>query len=493
MFYARYTSPILLGIGNALPLLTLCLYSPILETLYMQHNPRHPRRSSMTSRIAGYVFLIITLSMLAFTALVQTQLQWSIQQQADAVGHSLLLQTRNVAENALSTDDTLSVAVLVRQLVDNPYVSYAALQNLEQRTIAEAGLRSKSSKAEATSYSQALSLQGQPSGSLLLQIDTQHLQSPLAFSMQSIAAMGLGIALLALLLAIYLGRSIAVPLQSLSDWLVNPSTPAPQRQRSDEIGLLARQLNQQILDETPQRLAPEDKTERTPLESSNSPSPLVSKSSAPQTAALPAPLAMQLMTHNTTLPFAAGPRTAILAVELGHMDELRKLSKTHLAALIAKHNAAVKHAARLYSGQLYTLTAGRMLMTFSAEEQNYPRNAICAAELLRAFASNLHNEIRNSGINLHIQLGLSEGHLAKDITLGELLLSETAQTALKMNQSSYNVLILSNSLAQNSRLTTCARMLAAPQPEDASSLVSLIEPYRTQVQSQLHSLQHNLS
>ena len=85
------------------------------------------RRISIASRITGYTALTLVICLLAFTWLMHTQLKWSIQQQADALGQSLLQQTSLTAQSALSANDGLSLAVLLRELVDNPYVSHAAL------------------------------------------------------------------------------------------------------------------------------------------------------------------------------------------------------------------------------------------------------------------------------------------------------------------------------------------------------------------------------
>ena len=145
----------------------------------------HSRRTSIASRITSYVFLTISICLLAFAWMVHTQLQWSLQQQAQALGHSLLQQTRSPVGDALSVDDTLSIAVLLRELVSNPYVPYAALYNVDKRILAEAGLRPSTKPTAAGVYSQQLSLQNITSGSLQLQIDMDKLQQPLTTSLQS--------------------------------------------------------------------------------------------------------------------------------------------------------------------------------------------------------------------------------------------------------------------------------------------------------------------
>lgn len=444
----------------------------------------HSRRSSITSRITGYVFLIIATSLLAFAWLVHAQLQWSVQQQADALGQSLLQQTRSVVEGALSADDTLSVAVLLRDLVDNPYVSHAALYSVDNRILAEAGKRPKSTSSQHNLYSQQLSFENVIAGSLHLHIDINKLQQPLTTSMQSMAVLGLVLLVLALILSVHLGRSLALPLQSLSNWLINPAPPAPFITRSDEIGLLARQLNQYFIDDTQTALIPvlepaEDLTQPTTTDEHAVPYQHMVDT-------------IPLSALDTVRPHAAQPvtsRTAVLAVEFGSMEQLRQLPSDRFNQLTKKYRHAVQHSAALYGGQLHALTDGRSLITFHSEHDEYPRNALCCGELLRAFGHALQIEVADSGIALHIQLGLSEGPSAKDVSLGELLLSESAQTALSLSQHSRNLLLLSDNLAQHSSIAACSRIRPITQPEDACCLETLLNPYPALLQNQLQNLQ----
>lgn len=451
----------------------------------MQADSIHPRRSSIASRIAGYVFLIIAICLLAVAWLVHTQLQWSIQQQADALGQSLLQQTQSTAEGALSANDTLSVAVLLRELVENPYVSHATLYSTDQRILAEAGKRPKTNSTKYSMYTQDLSPQNVLSGSMDLHIDMTRLQKPLTTSMQSIAAFGVVILLFALTLSIHLGRSLALQLQTLSNWLINPAPPAPYVQRGDEIGLLARQLTQYFIDDTQTGSIPI-------LEQVAELEPHTDSAFNSLTAAPPSTTDQAKPQSSPTVPvYPAVARTAVLAVELNNMEQLRQLPDERRITLLKHYNNAVKHAAVFHTGQVYTLADSRCLITFNSESDEYPRNAVCCAELLRKFAQGLQTELTDAEFKPHIHLGLSEGALLKDASLGELLLSESTQTALALSQHSDNALLISNSLAHNSRLAVCARIDSAAQPDEASCLEALLPAYQSVLESQLQSLQHS--
>lgn len=78
-----------------------------------------------------------------------------------------------------------------------------------------------------------------------------------------------------------------------------------------------------------------------------------------------------------------------------------------------------------------------------------------------------------------------------DASLGELLLSESAQAALELSQHSRNLLLLSNNLAEHSSIAACSRTRIIAKPENASCVESLLNPYPALLQSQLHHLQNN--
>lgn len=456
---------------------------------------KHPKRASITSRIAGYNTLIILSCLLAFAWLMHTQLQWSVTQQADALGSNLLKQTHTATEGALSAEDTLSVAVLLRDLVDNPYVAYAALQSTDNRVLAEAGQRPKLNSAEPGLYSKKLFYQDNAAGSLHLQIDLHKLREPLNISMQSMAALGLALLLCVLFLSIHLGRSVAQPLQALSNWLINPVPPAPHTQRADEVGLLARQLNKYFIADTqttdPLAIEPTRAEEDVAIAGSDV-FPVVTTDDKDQQGSAKdstRPNVQLGSTETTPTQPAQAQRSAILAVELGSMEQLRQLPQEHLAELLKKYRHAVEQSAALYDGQLYSLADGRSMITFPSNHAHYPRNALCCGELLRAFGHNLQMDVSDQDIPLKIKLGLSESTVSQDASLGELLLSQGAQTALALSQQSRNLLLLSEDLASNSNIIASARIRSIAKPEHAKCLEALNEPYPALLEEQLISLQ----
>ncbi len=456
------------------------------------------RRVSIASRITSYTVLIIAMCLIAFVWLMHTQLKWSVQQQADALGQSLLKQTSMTAESALSANDALSLAVLLRELVNNPYVKHAAIYSVDNRVLAEAGLRPKSSLAEQGFYSQQLSFQDVIAGTLHLHIDINKLREPLQTSLQSMAVLGAVLLVLAIFLSMHLARSIALPLQHLSNWLINPVPPAPHTQRPDEIGLLARQLNEYFvvdtLNEDIPTLEPILANEGKKTAANNTETDLAEDDDSEDFSYNSVLDTIPISALDSVRPHAPQQlteRTAILAVEFGNLEQLRQLPQERLIGLLKKYRHAVEQSAMLYGGQLHTLTDGRSLISFHSDNAEYPRNALCCGELLRAFGHALQIEVADSGIALHLQLGLSEGLPMKDMSLGELLLSESAQAALELSLHSRNLLLLSNKLAENSSIVACSRVRMIAKPDNASCVESLLNPYPALLQNQLQHLQKN--
>ena len=171
------------------------------------------------------------------------------------------------------------------------------------------------------------------------------------------------------------------------------------------------------------------------------------------------------------------------------MEQLRQLPQSRLAELLKKYRYGVEQSAALYDGQLYSLADGRSIITFASSHSHYLRNALCCGELLRAFGHSLQMEVADQDIPLKIKLGLSEGTTSQNASLGDLLLSKSAQAALALSQQSRNLLLLSDDLASNSSITASARIRAIAQPENTSCLDSLNEPYPAILEKQLINLQ----
>ncbi|HCS06809.1 MAG TPA: histidine kinase, partial [Pseudomonas sp.] len=187
-----------------------------------------------------------------------------------------------------------------------------------------------------------------------------------------------------------------------------------------------------------------------------------------------------------TAPSAPQP-SAVLAVQLGAQDQLRRLPRARLTELLERYRDCLEQAASLYDSELHTLNDGSTLMLFHSEDSgdDYLTNAICCGELLRALGHALQIEVADSGITLQLQLGLVVGEGLTGMSQIDLLLTETAQDALALSQHSRNLLLVERKISDDALIRQRARIRPIASPEGACCVERLMEPYPSMLERQL--------
>ena len=150
--------------------------------------------------------------------------------------------------------------MLLNTLVKNPLVAHAAIYSVDQRILAEAGSRPKQSLLGATEglYSTPITFQEVIAGHLRISLDMQQFQQPMMISLQSMGLISLILLILALYFSLRLGRQISTPLLQLRVWLRDPDNPAPGAELQNELGDLARDLEERLVPEKPPAPEPEE-------------------------------------------------------------------------------------------------------------------------------------------------------------------------------------------------------------------------------------------
>ena len=179
--------------------------------------------------------------------------------------------------------------------------------------------------------------------------------------------------------------------------------------------------------------------------------------------------------------------SAVLAVQLGAQDQLRRLPRARLTELLERYRDCLDQAASLYQSELHTLNDGSTLMLFHSEDsgEDYLTNAICCGELLRALGHALQIEVADSGITLQLQLGLTVGDDLFGMSQIDLLLTEIAQDALALSQHSRNLLLVERKISEDTLIRQRARIRPIASPEGASCVERLMEPYPSMLERQL--------
>ncbi|MEO4045497.1 histidine kinase [Pseudomonas sp. CAU 1711] len=496
-------------------------------------NALRQRRVPIALRIASHSLLLVALALVIYAWVMGMQFKQAMQQQADALGQSLTVQTAASATELLVSNDILSLNVLLGNLAKNPLVAHAAIYSVDNRILAEAGARPVQSLLGETEglYSTPITFQEVIAGQLRISLDMQQFQQPMTISLQSMGLLSLILLALAMSLSLRLGRHISIPLLQLRLWLRDPDDPAPGAGRQDEIGDLARQLQARLV---PEKAEPEPQHEpqHEPQDDYADFADHEHFADAQQThepgfampdlraaadydedfaepAARPAPAFRQddddpfadlrdLQPEPAFEPAQPQPSvepaqverrisTAVLAVQLGAQEQLRHLPRARLLDLLQRYRDCLEQAAALYQGKLFTLNDGSSLMLFSSEYagEDHLTHALCCGELLRALGHALQIEVADSGITLQLQLGLTRSDEEIGPSQAEVLLSEAAQDALALAQHSRNLLLVQRGVADDPLLRQCARIRAIASPEGASCVERLLDPYPSLLERQL--------
>ena len=480
------------------------------------------RRIPLALRIASHNVILVALALVIYAVVMGLQFKQAMHDQADALGQSLTTQTATSATELLVSNDILSLNVLLNNLTKNPLVAHAAIYSVDNRILAEAGERPKNGLlGEAKGmYQTKITFQDVTAGHLRISLDMNQFQQPMTISLQSMGILSAILLALALALSLRLGRHISTPLLQLRVWLREPDPYTPAINRQDEIGDLARQLHTRLAPPAPEpEPEPEPDYDDSDYED-NEPKPAFEVRNLrdpdfDEAPAAPAPkAAARHVVHaeedeNDEDPFAdlrdsssATPATlakpqpaapsapqpsAVLAVQLGAQDQLRRLPRARLTELLERYRDCLEQAASLYDSELHTLNDGSTLMLFHSEDSgdDYLTNAICCGELLRALGHALQIEVADSGITLQLQLGLVLGEGLTGMSQIDLLLTETAQDALALSQHSRNLLLVERKISDDALIRQRARIRPIASPEGACCVERLMEPYPSMLERQL--------
>ena len=473
------------------------------------------RRVPVALRIVSHSLLLVAAALVIYAGIMSMQFRHAMQQQADAVGQSLVTQTANSAAELLVANDNLSLNVLLSNLARNPLVAHAAVYSPDNRVLAESGTRPSQGLLTATDgiYSTPIRFQDVTAGQVRLALDMDQFQQPMMISLQNMGLLGLILLALTLILSLRLGRQLSIPLLELRVWLRDPDDPAPGAGRLDELGDLARQLQSRLVPPKPPKAeVAEDDDPFADEQGGLSVKPPARKTAAAKPAARKAPVAdadgeldadafAELVPDSFTepppTPAPVVPTepdivtSAVLAIQLGAQDQLSRLPRSRLEQLLERYRDCLQQATELYDGELHTLKDGGSLILFHerSDDDDYLTRALCCGEIMRALGHALQVEVVGSGATLQLQLGLTQGERLAGLELAQLLENTTVRNAQALSRHSRNLLLVEQSIAEDELLRKRARIRTIASPAGASCVERLLEPYSATLERHLVRLE----
>ncbi|TDJ78637.1 histidine kinase [Pseudomonas putida] len=459
------------------------------------------RRVPLALRIASTNIFLVALALVIYACVMGLQFKQAMHEQADALGQSLTTQTATSATELLVSNDILSLNVLLGNLVKNPLVAHAAIYSVDNRILAEAGQRPRNSllgEAEGL-FQTKITFQDVTAGQLRISLDMSQFQQPMLISLQSMGILAAILLALALSLSLRQGRYITTPLLQLRVWLRDPHPYTPAIDRQDEIGDLARQLHARLAPPPPPEPEEdeEDEGDFDDLYDQQPPAPrATAQADEDDDEAFAGLLDSDEPAPKVALVESDEPQnSAVLAVQLGSQEQLRRLPRTRLTELLERYRDCLEQAASLYEGETHTLNDGSTLVLFHSRDsgEDYLTNAICCGELLRALGHALQIEVADSGITLQLQLGLVHGDDLQGLELVDVLMTEKAQDALALSQHSRNLLLVERQISDDALIRQRARIRPIASPEGACCVERLMEPYPSMLERQLARLDERKS
>ena len=309
--------------------------------------------------IFGILMTSLTLGM---CFIVRSEIDAASTHQADSIGQLLSEQTSSAATDMLVTGDRLSLNVLLKQLVQNPYVTEANIYSIDNRRIARATSQKGDSTPDSKVYSAPIHYQDVIAGYVRLSLNEDLLTQKPREALIIITAIGFLLLLAGFLFINLYSSFISRHLKLLERQLVSilPGRLAPDF--ANEIVRISKFVESQL-------------TEKRVEIKEEEPEPL------PEIA-------------------------AILAVRAKNLNRLKQLlAPKDLQDILRTYSSVIEKAVSFYEGEVTYTPEGNAFIRFASNDN--PKFSIDALSCGLMIEDLVSFSGENSIANIHIGIGLS--------------------------------------------------------------------------------------
>lgn len=317
---------------------------------------------------------------------MQQAQQQSAQYHANTLGSMLTSQTAGNVTELLLADDTLSLNVILTQLVRSDSVASARILDIDERIITAAGSEPEASSSLQLRYSAPIALEDSLAGYVTLTLDPAQFNADSSQLWTYYAALLLAGLIFCLFTALALGQHLRRPIERVRQALDDPQHASFAEVVPDnELGALEESCAlfvQRYLDQFNE-------------------------------------LYGDSASFSDDSPAARFQGTSILlCIQVCQIDKLLALlNPTTLTTLLDQYYALLSRAARLYGGELMRFSGDSQLLAFADENQDPIIRAICCAQLFQMLVGQLNDKHRAAASP---SLAFSAA-----IHCGEILLTQT--------------------------------------------------------------------
>ena len=307
--------------------------------------------------IFGILMIALTLGM---CFVVRSEIDAASSHQADSIGQLLSEQTSSAATDMLVTGDRLSLNVLLKQLVQNPYVTEANIYSIDNRRIARAS--SQQSTPEGKIYSAPIHYQDVIAGYVRLSLNEDLLTQKPREALIIITAIGFLLLLAGLILIHFYSTAVISQLKLIERQLISILPGRSTSESANEMVRISKFVESQLTEKRVE--IKEEKTE-----------PLI------ETAAI-----LSVRTKN-----------------LGRLKQL--LASTDLQDILRTYSAIIERAVSFYEGEITYTPEGNAFIRFSSNDNpDFATDALSCGLMIEDLV-NFAGE--NSIANIHLGIGLS--------------------------------------------------------------------------------------